>query len=398
MNTEVAERPAVEPATLKETALASFVPIEKHLRALAGRYADVAFDVATPRGFNAAKIARQELREDGRYAVQRLEKRLRDEANDLKRTVADEAERLIAIVQPVEASVQAQIDVEEARREAVAEAKRQAAAEAARIEAERVQRHRDNIATIRLYLAKAQGLPAERILRGMDLLNAVSVGHGFEEFADEALRAKIDTLQAMRELYDRTAAAEQEAARIEFQRAENERVAAELAAQKRMQALEAERLAQAARDLAAARAEAERVADEQIRQAQVRQFEADMAAARAASPVDQSTGEILTNTQEGPVPGTPGPCASNTAEAAAVPSGSEGTVAPAEVRAAEPAQVAEPLTLSAIGLRLGFAVTQAFLARIGVQPTSKVKAAVLYDAALWPTIKAALVKHVEGLA
>ena len=55
------------------------------------------------------------------------------------------------------------------------------------------------------------------------------------------------------------------------------------------------------------------------------------------------------------------------------------------------------MTLGAIGIRLGFAVTQAFITRLGIEPTGKAKAAVLYDAALWPTIKVALIKHITQL-
>lgn len=453
MNTDTIEAPEraiteVKPATLKETALASFVPIEKHLRALAGRYADVAFDVATPRGFNAAKLARQELREDGRYAVQRLEKRLRDEANDLKRTVADEAERLIAIVQPVEQSVQAQIDVEEARREAVAEAKRQAAAEAARIEAERVQRHRDNIATIRLYLAKAQGLPSERILKGMEMLAAIDLS-GFEDFAADALVAHTETAQAMTALYNTTLAREREAARIEAQRIEQERIAAEQKAEAERLAAQRAEIERQAAELAAQqeedalvssilansrRIEADspdyirkastyfesaakywendprervseavaegrlylqsRLADALQRQADQKIRDAGVAAAegmiRAASPVDPATGEILTPAQEFNAMAEP------TGKGMAVTPGAGNAEAAPITTNSEPA--ADPLTLSAIGLKLGFPLTQAFLAKIGVQPTAKVKTSVFYDAALWLQIKTALIRHVEGLA
>ena len=82
MNNETLDFPVIEApgeqaqATLKATALASFVPIEAHMRTLAARYGNVAYTVTTPKGMKEAKAARLVLREEGRYAVRRLVKRL----------------------------------------------------------------------------------------------------------------------------------------------------------------------------------------------------------------------------------------------------------------------------------------------------------------------------------
>jgi D-lactate dehydrogenase len=47
--------------------------------------------------------------------------------------------------------------------------------------------------------------------------------------------------------------------------------------------------------------------------------------------------------------------------------------------------------------RLGFVVTAAFLQSLGIDPHAREKNAVLYREDVWPQIKAALVKHIEGL-
>lgn len=55
------------------------------------------------------------------------------------------------------------------------------------------------------------------------------------------------------------------------------------------------------------------------------------------------------------------------------------------------------LRLGAIGVRLGFAVTEAFLTSLGYPRAGTDKRAVLYRESDWPGIKAALVKHIQGL-
>lgn len=262
-------------ATLKETALASFAPIVAHMTTLAQRYRNVAFDLLTPKGMAAAKSARLELREEGRYAVQRLQKRLKDEANDLKRTIDAKAEEAISIVKPVEDAIHEQI---EARETQIAAEK----AERERIEAERVHRHQEGISRIRAYLLLAQqpGMTAERIAKGMDMLRVATFGPEWEEFAVPAANAQCETIEAMQRLHadavareEAAARATEEAARLEAQRLENERIASEQAAESARLAAIAADLKRQADELAAqqaAAAEAKRLADEEIEAARQR--------------------------------------------------------------------------------------------------------------------------------
>lgn len=452
---EVVDAPAVPnvPAVvdpLRENALADLTSVERGLSQLRAEHGSTSYDITTPHGYKLATARRHAIRLV-RFQVPKTVKAQKARLRDIADAVESEGERIVAELRKIEDPHDALITAEDERKAAIAKAKAEAEAaakaEAARIEAERIQRHRDNIATIRLYLAKAQGLSSDRILRGMDMLSSVSL-EGFEEFKAEAEAAMSETAQAMAELYHAAVAREEDAARLAHQRAEQQRIAAEQKAEAERLAAQRAEIERQAAELAAQRAEADRraqqeedalvssilansrrieadspdyirkastyfesaakdwendprervreavaegrlylqsrladalqrQADQKIRDAVVAQAEE---AIRAASPViDQETGEIIL--RKAPAEAVDVPAA----PLVATPEGDRGPAA------------AEPLTLSAIGMRLGFAVTQAFMAKIGVQPTAKVKTSVFYDAELWPTIKAALIRHIESI-
>jgi hypothetical protein len=232
---EITTAPALAaPATIKATVLAQFAATEASLHTLAAKYRDVAYNVATTKGMNEAREARRDLRENGRFLVERAERRIKADVNDLKKTMADEVDRLVAIVRPVEEAIDAQI---KAREEALAAEK----AERERIEAERRAKHEAGLATIRGYLTRCQerGMTSERIAAGIAALEAVSVGAEWEDFEVAATTAKGTTLAGMRDLYAAALVAEEEARQREAQRIENARVAAELAAERKRIADEA---------------------------------------------------------------------------------------------------------------------------------------------------------------
>lgn len=252
----IAEPAPLLPVSIKDAVLAQFAEAEATVVALAEKYRRVAFDVTTTKGMNEAKAARLELREKGRFAVQRAEKSVKADVNDLKRVMADEVERIVAIVLPVEEAIDQQIKAEEDRKAA-------AKAERDRIEAERIAAHQAGIAKIRGYLTRCQepGMTSARIGTGILLLEPVTFGPEWQEFAEQAMTAKTETLAAMRELHAKAVDSEAAAIRAEVERiereaelerraAENARIAAELAEQKR--ALDAQ-----AAEVAARLAEAE---------------------------------------------------------------------------------------------------------------------------------------------
>jgi hypothetical protein len=234
---------ATRPTTIAEAALALFSPHEATMLALAAKYRNVAFDLSTPKGLKAAKDARLELREQGRFAIQRLRDKTKDQLNDCKKVVESEAKRLIALVEPVENAVHQQITAHE---EKLAAEK----AERDRIEAERKQKHLDAIAVIASYVDKAQGLPVDRVEAGIAYVQGIDVSaEVFEEFAERAAEQKQVTIERLQKMVaDLKAAAEAERLRLE-----NERIAAELAAQKRALEEQAAELARQQREIEEAR-------------------------------------------------------------------------------------------------------------------------------------------------
>jgi regulator of replication initiation timing len=201
---------ATRPTTIAEAALALFSPHEATMLALAEKYRNVAFDLSTPKGLKAAKDARLELREQGRFAIQRLRDKTKDQLNDCKKVVESEATRLIALVEPVENAVHQQITAHE---EKLAAEK----AERDRIEAERKQKHLDAIAVIASYVDKAQGLPVDRVEAGIAYVQAIDVSADvFEEFAARAAEQKQVTIERLQKMVaDLKAAAEAERLRLE---------------------------------------------------------------------------------------------------------------------------------------------------------------------------------------
>lgn len=250
--------------TIKEAAVAHLRAHESTILALAERYRGVALPLDTPKGLAAGQAALTEVRENGRFAVQRARDATKDLLNGAKKDVEAEASRLIALIQPTEEHIEAQVSA----RKAVLAAEK---AERERIEAERVSKHQAGISTIRSYITQAQGKTSEQIARVLPTIEAIDCGPDrFEEFSDEAGKALGEVLLALRELRATTKAREEEAARLEALRIEQARIAAEQAeAQRRLdeQAAElkrrqdeinrAEREAQAKRD---AEAEAQRIA------------------------------------------------------------------------------------------------------------------------------------------
>lgn len=244
------------PLSIKDAAVAHLRAQEPAIVELAERYREVAFDMSTTKGLNAAKAARLDLRENGRFAIQRGRDATKDLLNDAKKNVEAEAERLIGLVKPVEDNVHAQIEV----REAAIKAEK---AEREQRERDRKRAHEERLAALRGYVARAQGLSADRIGNIIVALEAIVIDPpAWEEFFAQANEAKDETLASLRALHARTLAAEAEAAERERQRIEQARIAEEQRAEAARLKAAAEALArqqqEAAAELARQRAEIER--------------------------------------------------------------------------------------------------------------------------------------------
>lgn len=202
---------ALSPVSIKETVLAQFKQAETTITTLAAKYMNVAYAVATPKGMKEAVAARADLRDNGRLFVTKAEARIKTEVNDLKRIMADEVTRLVAIVKPVEDSIDAQIKAEETRK-AEEKAKRD------REEANRVAAHRANIETIKSYVSLAQGHTIDVIDHAAETLFDMHFGPEWEEFAGEASAARDAAVESLNKMIAN-----------ERQRLENERLQKELA-------------------------------------------------------------------------------------------------------------------------------------------------------------------------
>ena len=390
----VVQQASVAELSIKDAVLAQFKAAELTITTLADKYRDVAYDVATPKGMKEAVAARADLRDNGRLFVTKAETRIKGEVNDLKRVMSSEVDRLVAIVKPVEDAVDAQIKAEEQRKAAEK-------AERERIAAEKAAVHQAKIAKIRAAADNAKGISSDRIMNGIALVEGLTFGVECEDFLPQYQQAKEETLASMRSSL--TDAQAREAA--EAQRLENERVAAELAAQRaalEAQAAELRRQAEAAEAarVAATHAivftfpdpeqEARAQREAQAAEAKRIQAENDHAAAQRAS-LAQVQAEIVKGTEL--VCGIPLETERAMGEACAV------MAATSDVRTAPMGlpTSAEPATLKlgAIGERLGFTLTEAFVSDVlGIKPSGKDKRAVLYRESDFPRICDALSRHV----
>lgn len=336
---------ALTPLSIKDTVLAQFKDAEGVMLSLAERYRNVAYDVKTPKGMKDAIAARADLRDNGRLFLTRAETRIKGEVNELKRVMADEVERLVGIVKPVEEAIDQQIKAEEQRKAAEK-------AERERIEAERVAKHRANIDKLKSYVERAKGQPIEAIQKAIDVLAAFPIGAEYEEFEAEAQAARNSTVDALRAMV----AAEQDRIAKE---AEAARVAAELAAAKAE--LEALRQ-QAEQRLQAERAQQQAESDRQAREAE--------AAAQAAQVVEKAAAPLAT------------------AFDAAVEQTGDKIVA---------GSLRGCIKLGQINACLSpIQITQAGLSQLGFDPVGKDKAAVLYWESDFPAICQAIAKHAMG--
>ena len=381
------ERAVAVITSLKDAALARFSKTETDLKTLAAKYRDVAFDVTTPKGMAEAKAARLELRESGRYAVQRIRDATKTEANELKRVIEDKADALIGLVKPVEDAIDAQITAEEERK-ASEKAAREAAEAAERerlaaIERERIATHEAGLAKIRSYLSRCEGIESSRIATGIGMLSAVVIGDDWQEFKGRAEEAKAQTLAAMQALHDATRAREQEAGRLEQQRIENERQAAE-------NARIAAELKRQQDEIDAARAEEQAKAQREAQQAEAARLAAERQA-EAARLAQEAAQQAIAQAAAAPAPA---PMEQAPIQAVSAPAAAPAPAAVSTPAADEPAT----LKLGTICDRLGFNVTAAFLADVlHIQHAATDKRAMLYRESQWPLICQQLQAHIGAM-
>lgn len=280
------------------TAVAEYSPTAARLAELRARLSNVAYDVSTGKGMDAAKRDRAEVR-DLRVALEKKRVELKAPALERSRLIDAEAKRITLELEELEKPIDQQIKAEEQRKEAEKQA---------RVNAEfgRVSAIHEAIGEITMVPMIVGGKPSGDIAAAIAELRALVIDPAiYQEMVPQAEAAKQSALVKLdiahkAKLHDeaeaakiaaeraeleqlRKAAAEQkardDAAAAESARIERERAAAEAAQKRQAAAAEQARLdAEAAQR----RAEDDRIAAEQRAAAQAA-HEAKMRAEREAA-------------------------------------------------------------------------------------------------------------------
>ena len=391
------------------TVLVKYRKTEAALAELRTKYKGIAFDLTTTKGDKEARAARLEL-VTLRTGLEKKRKEFKAPALEFGKKIDSEAERITAEIVALETAIDLQIKADEKRR---ADEK----AEKERIEAERVQALRAKVAAIWALVEKCHGISAERIGKGIAMVQAIDTSPVvFFELSGDAEQTRSETVKAMQAMHAAAVEREAEAARIEVQRVENERLAAELKTQADAQAAQQVVIDKAAAELKAAqdaatkeaaRLEAER---ERIRREEVARIEALQAKERreAQASIDEQerTAKAIAEAQakidasriKNNASGQP---AREIVQVMGMPVPRdiyEGTQFFKQHVAPKPASSTSPsLKLGVIAERLGFTLTADFLKSLGFEPAATDRASKLYHEHDFSLICSALVKHINGV-
>ena len=414
--TEVVDAAPAALVTLRQHTMQPLSAVERGIAELRAEHGSTAYDIQTPAGYRLATLRRAAVRAV-RYQVPKLVKIKKAELAEMRDLVDTEGERIVGLLRQIEDPHDALIGAEDARKEAIR-------AEAARLDAERQERHRTAIDLIRSYLLHAQepGMTAARLEVGIAAFAEQTYqAADWEDFQAQAQAAHAETLDGMRRIHAQIVAREAEAARQEAIRLENQRVAAELAAERlriaeeaaevrrQQEALAAEGRALAARLAAEQQAredardhairEGQRLSDLQLaidRRAAAETSHAITAALRGdttefiKAPAPTGEGKAVT-----PSAGTAETALNATTASPRVSAMGAGQAADAAPAAGEPAT----LSLSALCRRLQFAVTGDFLRdALHIAPAKTDKRAMLYTERQFGLICRQLQSHVAAMA
>lgn len=355
---------------LKAVALAQFGDWRTETEAATKKLTGVVLDLTTQSKVDEAKSLRQRTVNTPIAEVRKVSKALKSKLASVSKDIGAEEEAAVAAWTAVGELLTPQIE----KREAELAAERAVKAQG---EAFRKALHLALIERIKGYVDQANGLPSERIAAGVTFVQGLAFGDECQDFLPQYRSAHAAALATLITMRDDAKARED----AEAQRLENERVAAELAAQRAALEAEAAELKRQAVEVEAARqnAEAKRI-----------QAENDLAAAERTS---------LAQTQAEIVKGTELACGIPLETELAMDEARAVMTTKSDVRAVPmglPAN-SEPATLKlgAIGERLGFTLTEAFVSEVlGIQPSGKEKRAVMFKESDFARICDALSRHV----
>lgn len=218
---------------LNALALARFGPWREAVDKVTKTLDGVAHDFSTQAKIDEGKSLRQRLINRPLADARAVEKDTKSKLSRASKAVGAELALIEAEYGKAEQLITPQIDAAQAKIDEAKEAARQA-------EANRIRKHELTLETLRGYAEEAKGKHSAAIRRGIDALTELPIApEVWEEFYDRAVDTKAATIAALWRLHDEAKQREEEAARaaaeaerVEAQRIENERIAAELAAQR----------------------------------------------------------------------------------------------------------------------------------------------------------------------
>lgn len=182
--------------------LVNYSRTEAALADLRERYTGAQFDLTTTKGDKAARAARQEL-VTLRTGLEKKRLELKRPAIEFGKKIDAEAERITGQIKALEKPIDEQIDADEKRRA-------NEAAERKRLDDERKAKHTEAIAKIAAMLTGAEDKSAERLAKGIEIVDGLLV-EGYEEFQPEAEATRTRVLLGLKALHqkavDREAAA-----------------------------------------------------------------------------------------------------------------------------------------------------------------------------------------------
>lgn len=392
---------------LKAVALAQFGDWRTETEAATKKLTGVVLDLTTQSKVDEAKSLRQRTVNTPIAEVRKVSKALKSKLASVSKDIGAEEEAAVAAWTAVGELMTPQIE----RREAELAAERAVKAQG---EAFRKALHLALIERIKGYVDQATGLPSERIAAGVTFVQGLAFGDECQDFLPQYRTAHAAALATLITMRDDAKARED----AEAQRLENERVAAELAAQRAALEAEAAELKRQAAEVEAARltAEATRTQAENGQAAAERESlvsvdtvarpvfgqseDFGIAVLDAAVPDHAQTERTtLAQTQAEIVKGTELACGIPLETERAMDEARAVMASTSDVRTAPmglPA-TSEPATLKlgTIGERLGFTLTEAFVSEVlGIQPSGKEKRAVMFKESDFPRICDALSRHV----
>lgn len=226
-----------------------------HGRTLAATYKDVVADVKTIKGYDDIAGIRMKLRKEVRYPMQALQEEGSKLLGQMQRQFNKRAAELIAEAEGFEKPFHDMLTAEDERKESARQEREQK-------EAARKQGHLDAIGAINKMVTDAAGFNSEELRAQIEAAKNVIVDEGYEDFEPAALKAKVDTIQALEGMLVAVRGEELEleetrAAQARF--AESQRLLAEQQADLKRQQDE---LAEGQRKLAEQQAEQQRAAQE----------------------------------------------------------------------------------------------------------------------------------------